>query len=350
MKTISRRAILGVPAAVAVWQWQLTSSGASHAGNPVLVRMVTHLNGLGDHGYNDLANAGGLRAGDEFGVIFEVIESAMPQDYVPSLQESAIVASLTVGIGDLLHDPVDQVAGEFTGRRFAIIDSVVDRPNVVSYTFREQEASFLGGALAGLTTASGVVGVIGGIRVPPIMRSEVGFVAGVRTVAPDVEILIGYVDSFEDPTLGQEVALAQIDRGADILFPIAGRSSDGAYTAAADNDAWILAADAGKTGLGVKRQLAVVRKAMDDAMFDAINQVVEDVFSAGHRNWGVIDDGVDLTQIDAGVPAATIETIDRLRAMVVAQDITVPTNDEELALFQPPAWDGTMVDPGTPAG
>ena len=114
----------------------------------MLVRMITHLNGLGDSGYNDLGNAGGERAAAELGVDFQVFESETAADYVPTTQESAIVANLTVGLGDLLHDAIEQTALEFTGRQFAILDSRVDLPNVRSYTFREQEGYFLALATA----------------------------------------------------------------------------------------------------------------------------------------------------------------------------------------------------------
>jgi basic membrane protein A len=157
----------------------------------------------------------------------------------------------------LLGDAVTEVAPQFPDSSFAILDGVVDQPNVYSIVFREQEGGFLGGVLAALASQTGVIGVVGGIRVPPVLRYEVGYVAGARTINPDIDVLISYADSFEDPALGKELTLAQYNNNADVVFPIAGRTGVGSFEAANERGAgfWIVAGDTDQSHLGPGRQL-----------------------------------------------------------------------------------------------
>ncbi len=328
----SRRAVLGLSAAGLTSALIHRSVGATPVANePISVRMITHLNGLGDNGYNDLANAGGLRAASELGVEFAVVESVTPADFEANVLDSANTVDLTVGVGDLLNQAITSVAGQTPDAPFAILDSFVDLPNVRSYTFREQEAYYLAGILAASMSTSGKLGIVGGIRVPPLIRSEVGFVAGATSVDPEIEVVIAYADSFEDPDKGKEIALAQIADGADILLPIAGMTSLGVYTAAAESDGvWIVSADADKSVLAPGIQLGVARKAIDDAMFDAISLVDSESFQGGAQNWGLADGGVDLTMLDTSVPADVVAAIDAARAAIIDGSLVVPATDEEL--------------------
>lgn len=307
---------------------------ASPNAEAIAVRMITHLNGLGDNGYNDLANAGGLRAADELGVEFAVVESATPADFEANALDSAESVDLTVGVGDLLNQAITSAAGQEPEAAFAILDSFVDLPNVRSYTFREQEAYFLAGQLAARMSKTGKIGVIGGVRVPPIIRSEVGFVAGAKSVDPEIDVIITYADSFEDPDKGREIALAQIASGADILLPIAGMTSIGAYIAASDSeDVKIISADADKSVLAPGVQLAVARKAIDNAMFDAIAEVANGSFAGDWQNWGLAEDGVGLTMLDSSVPAEVVEAIEEARQAIITGALTPPSTDDELKEF-----------------
>ena len=126
---------------------------------------------------------------------------------------------------------------------------------------------FLTGVASGLSTTTNKVGVIGGERIPPVIRYEVGFRAGVEAVNPDCEVLVAYVDSFEDPEAGKEFAFAQFSDGADILFPVAGLTGTGAYSAVAElnkpGEQWVLGADVTQDALAPGFELAVCRKGVD---------------------------------------------------------------------------------------
>ena len=157
---------------------------AVHAQDPIVVTMVTDTAGLGDQNFNDLAKRGLDQAVEELGVQGEVIESRDAASYIPNLTQAAEQSDLTVGVGFLLTEAITEVANQYPDENFLLIDSVSEAPNVQGVLFREQEGAFLSGVLAGLMTESNKLGVVGGIKIPPVVRYAVGFEAGAKSVNP----------------------------------------------------------------------------------------------------------------------------------------------------------------------
>lgn len=311
---------------------------AAQGGSDVTVTMVTDTAGIGDQNFNDLAKIGGDRAAAELGVTFQIQESQTQADYVPNLTLGAEAGQLTVAVGALLSDAVAEVAPQFADRSFALIDGVVEEPNVYSIVFREHEGGFLAGVLGGLVSQTGTLGVVGGIRVPPVMRYEVGFVAGVKSVNPNAEVLVSYADSFEDPALGKELTLAQYNNGADIVFPIAGRTGVGSFDAANEKGAgfWVIAADVDQSHLGPGRQLGAARKGVDVAFFNAAQAVVDGSFAGGTiADLGITEGGIDLYAIDPSVDQSFLDTVEAYKQAIVDGSVVPPATDEELAAFVP---------------
>ncbi len=310
--------------------------------------MVTDTAGLGDQNFNDLANAGGEQAAEEFGLEWKVIESADAAAYVPNVTAGAQQGPLTVAVGFLLTAAVEQVAAANTDKNFTLIDSAVELPNVQSVLFKEQEAAFLTGVASGLTTKTNKVGVIGGERIPPVVRYEVGFRAGVEAVNPDCEVIIAYVDSFSDPEAGKEFAFAQFNDGADIVFPVAGLTGTGAYSAVAElnkpGEQWVLGADVTQDGLAPGFELAVCRKGVDFASYRACKQQVEGNFEAGVNLLGIAEEGVAFEDPNGRVAPDVIAVVDEYEQMIVAGTLVPPSTDEEYEAFDASA------PAATPAG
>lgn len=318
----------------------------------VTVTMVTDTAGVGDQNFNDLAVLGGERAAEELGVGFDILESQTQADYSPNLAQGGEASDLTIAVGALLGDAVAEVAPQFPDKFFALLDGVVELDNVYSVVFREHEGSFLGGVLAALTSQSGVLGIIGGIRVPPVARYEIGFVAGARTINPDIEVLISYADSFEDPALGQELTLAQFNNGADIILPIAGRTGIGSFDAATDQGEgfWIVAGDTDQSHLAPGHQLAAIKKGVDVAFFDATQAVVDGSFPGGTvDDLGLVDGGMDIYAFDSTVDQATLDTVAAYKQAIIDGVIVAPSTDEELAAFVPTPLDGVASPAASPA-
>jgi basic membrane protein A len=310
---------------------------AAQDGSDIVVTMVTDTAGLGDQNFNDITYKGGEDAVAQYGITFEVIESQNEADYVPNLSQAAESSAVVIATGFLLTDSVTEVAAQFPDTNFVLIDAVAEVDNVQSVLFKENEGGFLGGVLAGLFTTTGTIGIVGGIRIPPVYRYENGFVAGVKSVNPSAQVIISYADSFGDPVLGKELSLAQYNQGADIVFPIAGATGIGSFDAALEKGAgfWVIAADADQSHLGPDNQLAAVAKKIDVAVLNAIGQEVEGSFTTGIVNLGIVEEGVDLIAPNAAVGQDILDVVAAYKAAIADGSIVAPGEDADLAAFVP---------------
>src|SRR5215207_6436033 len=312
---------------------------AVHAQDPIVVTMVTNIAGLGDQNFNDLTKAGLDRAIEELGVQGEVIESRDTASYIPNLIQAAEQSDLAIGVSFLLTEAITEVANQYPDKNFLLIDSVSEAPNVQGVLFRENEGAFLSGVLAGLMTESNQLGVVGGQKIPPVVRYAVGFEAGAKSVNPDVEVVVAYADTFGDPALGKELTLAQYNQGVDIAFPVAGATGIGSFEAAKElgEGHWVIAADTDQSQLGAEHQLAVSEKGVDTALFLAAQQVVEGIFEGGEKSLGLAEDGVGLGHPHESVPQDVLDTIAAYEQAIIDGTITVPADEEQLAAFEPVA-------------
>ena len=346
---IKRRPLLAA-AAAAPLTGALTRLPAL-AQEPVVVTMVTDTAGLGDQNFNDLAKRGLDRAAEELGIQPEVIESRDAPAYVPNLTQAAEQSDLTVGVGFLLTDAITEVANQYPDENFLLIDSVSEAPNVKGVLFREQEGAFLSGVLAASMTESNQLGVVAGEKIPPVVRYVVGFEAGAKSVNPDVNVVVAYADTFEDPALGKELTLAQYNQGVDIVFPVAGATGIGSFEAAVElgEGHWVIAADTDQSQLGAEHQLGVSEKGVDAALFLAAQEVVEGTFAGGEESLGLAEGGVGLGSPHESVPQDVLDLAAAYEQAIIDGAIAVPADEEELAAFEPVAPDSLGAAAATPA-
>jgi basic membrane protein A len=311
------------------------------AGENYIWAMVTDQHGLGDQGFNDLAYAGMTRIVDTYGGEIKVIESTEQAQYVPNFSQLAEAGDVTLiaGIGFLLIDVMNEVAPQYPDQKFALIDAVVDQPNVASLVFRENEGAYLAGIITGLTTKSNIVGFAGGMETPPVIRFQAGYMAGIRSVNPDAEILVSYIGSFGDPARGKEVTQTLYDQGADIVFEVGGGSGLGAWEAAAERGEGvkIFGTDTCKNQLSPPNALPDVTKGVDSALFLTAGRVVDGTFEGGTQSFGLAEDGVGLCQETyPDVPEDIRAVVETAREMIINGDLVVPATLEELDAFEPP--------------
>ncbi len=308
------------------------------AQDAIVATMVTDTAGLGDQNFNDLANAGGTQAAADFGIEFRVIESTDATSYIPNLTAAAEQGELSIGVGFLLTDAITEIANQFPDDAFLLIDSVSDAPNVESVTFKEEQGAFLAGVAAGLFTKTNVVGVVGGQKIPPVVRYAVGFEAGAKSANPNCEVLVGYADTFDDPGLGKEMTLAQFNNGADISLPAAGRTSIGGFEAAKEKGAgfWVVGADSDQNHLAPGFQIGFVKKGVDTTVYKTIGEVQAGQFQPGTHNLGLeAENGISFEDPYGILPAEIWAVIDQYRAAIVAGTVVVPVDEEQLAAFTP---------------
>ena len=304
--------------------------------------MVTDIGGLGDKSFNDSADSGLQRAKTKLGAEVETLQSRSAADYQSNLTVLADQDFDEIfAIGVLMQKDVAAVAKNYPKRHFAIVDAVVDQVNVTSLTFREQDGSFLAGALAAMVSKTKHVAFLGGVDIPLLRKFEAGFTAGARQIDPKVVVSTKYVGSFEDVASGKELAGVLFDSGADIVFVAAGKSGLGAIDQVRGraND-FVIGVDADQDALAPGKILTSVVKRVDVAVFETALQAQAQKLPAGPVEFGLRDDGVGLTDFHYTRKLIGDERLARvaaLRAAIVAGKIVPPKTREELSSFKPVA-------------
>ena len=311
---------------------------SARAQESIVATMVTHDPGLGDHGYNDLADTGGKDAARDLGITWNVLESLNPGAYGPNVLAGAEQGKLTVGVGSAMAGAIAQVAPNFPDDAFLLVDAVVEGPNVASITFREQEAAFLAGVVAAWSTRTNRVGIIGGQKVARVERAEYGFRAAIQTENPACVVSTAYADTFDDPALGKELALAQFADDVDIVFVIAGETGLGAYEAAKEqgDGRWIIGSDVDRDFAVSGVQLCVARKGINTAVYLTAEAVVDGAFTAGIQELGLAENGVSLETPGDRVEPAILSRVGSFQSRILVGEFSIPTSENELATWTTP--------------
>ena len=313
--------------------------GASQEGDAKAFRvgLVFDVGGKGDQSFNDSAYAGVLRARDELGIEFTDFEPGQDADRETGLRKLAARGyDVVIGVGFLFADAVRAVATDYPDVQFILVDGRVDDlPNVASMIFREQEGSFLVGALAARTSETGTIGFVGGMDVPLIHRFEAGYRAGAKHERPETEVLIGYAgvrpEAFADPVRGKEIALSQIARGADVIFHASGVTGLGVIEACRQRGKYAIGVDANQNGVAPGTVLTSMIKRVDIAIWRLIRDAVEGRFRGGLVEFGLREGGVGWAldeHNDALVPPAARERLDALADSIATGAIVVPSTTD----------------------
>lgn len=312
-------------------------------GKTIKAGLITDVGGVNDRSFNTLAWEGLQQADKELGAEIKYIESKQNADYVTNISRFAKSGyDVVFAVGFLMQDALKEVAPKYPNVKFAIIDGdAPDLPNCVSYKFREEEGSFLAGALAGAMTKSNVVGFVGGMEMPLIKKFEAGYKAGVRTTNPKADVKVGYAGKFDDPQKGQEIALSQMGANADILYHAAGQTGVGVIKAVQNKGAgfYAIGVDKDQDGEAPGRVLTSMVKRVDVAVLDVCKQVANGSFKPGTVVLGLKEDGVGLSKMQytkKDVPPATLAKVDDLKQQIIAGSLRPPATLEELTAFTAP--------------
>lgn len=283
--------------------------------------------GLGDQSFNDAAFRGLMQAQDELGVDVTYVE---PADIAEMEEHQRAYADLdldlVIVIGFIHQSALVEVSADYPNIHFAIVDDVVDSPNVTSLVFEEHEGSFLVGVLAGLMTETNTVGFVGGMEVPLIRKFEVGFVEGAQYANPDVSVIVNYAGSFGDPGRGRELAVSQNERGADIVYHAAGGTGSGVIDAAVANGFYAIGVDSDQDYMAPGTVLTSMVKRVDKAVFEVIKAVVDGTLEGGVWSFGIQDGAVgtsEFTYTKDQIPQSVFDAIDEAREKIMSGEIVV---------------------------
>ncbi|HEY9231009.1 MAG TPA: BMP family ABC transporter substrate-binding protein, partial [Blastocatellia bacterium] len=259
--------------------------GSDEAGGKKRVGIVFDIGGKDDKSFNAAAWVGVQRALKDMpnDMILRDVEPGDPTSIEPSMRAFAERGyDLIIGVGFAQAPIMEQVSKDYPNLKFAIIDGVIDAPNVASLIFKEHEGSFLVGMIAARTTKTNKVGFVGGMDIPLIHKFATGYEEGARYANPKIEVFENYVgvndSAWNNPGKGKELAKAQIERGADVIFQAAGNSGLGVFDAAEETNHLAIGVDANQNWVKPGFILTSMMKRVDNAVYNTVKEVVGNHF------------------------------------------------------------------------
>ncbi|MBZ0204522.1 MAG: BMP family ABC transporter substrate-binding protein [Ignavibacteria bacterium] len=303
------------------------------------VGLVFDVGGRGDKSFNDAAYRGLEKARQELGIEFEYIEPGPGADREAALRQFANRSDISVifGIGFIFTDEITKMAVEYPDKKFACVDYTVDTsktlpPNLVAIEFKEEEGSFLVGAIAGYLTKSNKVGFVGGMESPLIKKFQVSYEAGVKHANPNCQILIGYAgvtgDAFKNPGKGKELAMGQYSDGVDIIYHASGVTGLGVFEAAREMKKFAIGVDSDQNDEAPGIVITSMIKVVDVSVYDIIKEVKDGTFKGGRvETFGLKSKGVDYVYSDKNknmIPDEVRTKVEAIRKEIIEGKITIP--------------------------
>jgi basic membrane protein A and related proteins len=312
-------------------------------GDALRIGIVLDVGGLGDKSFNDGAYHGAQLAEQQLGAKIRLIEPGEGSDREAGLR---LLASehmdLVVGVGFIFTDDVTQLAREYPTVNFAVVDYAIGTdkagnpipppPNVAALKFKEEEGSFLVGAIAALVGQSKKVGFVGGMDVPLIQKFEAGYKAGVKHVCSDCTVVSQYAgvtpEAFRNPGKGKELALNQYQQGVNVIYHASGSTGLGVFEAARQTGKFGIGVDADQYAEAPGRVLTSMVKGIDVAVLDVVKRVRDHTFKGGIFTFGLAQNGVGYVYDQnnrALIPDAVRARVEQIKADIIAGKIQVPS-------------------------
>jgi basic membrane protein A len=273
------------------------------------------------------------------GIVLRDVEPGNPVSIEPAMRAFAERGyDLIIGVGFAQAPIMDVVAKDYPNINFAIVDGASNLPNVASLVFKEHEGSYLVGTIAARESKTGTLGFIGGMDIGLIHRFAVGYEEGAKSVNPNARVIVNYVGvtdtAWNNPGKGKELALAQIGKGADVIFTAAGNSGLGAFDAVEQQGkdasgrakAFVIGVDSNQNGVKPGFVLTSMVKRVDNAVYQIVSDVVNHQFKGGFHVYGLESDGVAYAMDDNNkslIPPDVIQQAEEAKQKIIQGQIKV---------------------------
>jgi basic membrane protein A len=319
-----KRFVLGLMAATAM-------TATAWAQEDIQPGLLFDLGGKFDKSFNEASFNGAEQFKKESGISyveFEISNDAQREQALRRFAEDGRNPIVMAGFS--WSSALEIIADEFPETQFAIIDTVVEKPNVRSVVFKEQEGSYLVGLLAAMASQTGTVGFVGGMQIPLIGKFECGYVQGAIETKEGTKVIRNYTgdtpSAWNDPSRGAEITRAQIDQGADVIYHAAGGTGVGVLQAAADAGKLGIGVDSNQNGLHPGHVLTSMIKRVDVAVYNAFNDAKNGNFTPGINDLGLAEDGVGYALDEHNEKLITPEmkeAVEAAKAKIIAGEIKV---------------------------
>ena len=291
--------------------------------------IIFDLGGKFDKSFNEAAFNGAERWAKETGGTYKELEmqdEAQREQALRRLAEAG--ANPVVMTGFAFGDVLNKVAPDFPNTKFAIVDMVVEQPNVKSVVFNEHEGSYLVGMMAGMASKTGTVGFIGGMDIPLIRKFGCGYAQGVLAAKADAKVVLNMTGTtpaaWNDPVKGAELAKAQKAQGADVIYAAAGGTGVGVLQTAADEGILSIGVDSNQNYMHPGKVLTSMLKRVDNAVYEAFKE--GENLTPGINVMGLANDGVGYAMDENNAALVTPEmqaAVDAAAAKIKSGEIVV---------------------------
>ena len=333
--------LLAVHIALLFVRKSASAEGASPS--EATIGIVLDVGGRGDKSFNDGAYAGADSATKLLNANIRFIEPGEGADREAGLRLLAAEGmDLVIGVGFIFTDDLATLAREYPAISFAGIDYALATdaagnvipppPNIAALKFREEEGSYLVGALAALVGNTKKVGFVGGMDIPLIHKFEAGYRAGVKKVCPDCQVIAQYAgvtpDAFKNPGKGKELALSQYQQGVEVIFHASGSTGQGVFEAARATRKLAIGVDSDQNDEAPGHVLTSMVKGVNAVTFDAIQRVQSNTFKGGIYSFGLKEGGIGYIYDDRNrslIPDSVRARVEQLKEEIIAGRIKVPS-------------------------
>ena len=295
------------------------------------IGLITDVGGVNDGSFNQSAWEGLEKAGEELGVEVNYLESATDADYQPNMETFVDEDyDLIISVGYMLADATREAAEANPDTKFAIIDdSSIDLPNVTSLMFKAEQASYLVGYVAGLTTKTNNIGFVVGMTNETMNQFGYGYCAGAIDANPDITVQQFNANSFADSATGKTMANTAITNGADIVFQAAGATGLGVIEACQEAGVYAIGVDSDQSSMAPRTVLTSAMKRVDNAVYDAVQELIDDKLEGGVQTFDLAAGGVDIAPSQDLISDDVIKAVDEVKEKIISGDVVIPDNKDD---------------------
>lgn len=295
------------------------------------IGLITDVGGVNDGSFNQSSWEGLEKAGEDLGVTVNYLESATDADYQPNMETFVDEDyDLIISVGYMLADATREAAEANPDTKFAIIDdSSIDLPNVTSLMFKAEQASYLVGYVAGLTTKTNNIGFVVGMTNETMNQFGYGYCAGAIDANPDITVQQFNANSFADSATGKSMANTAITNGADIVFQAAGATGLGVIEACQEAGVYAIGVDSDQSSIAPKTVLTSAMKRVDTAVYDAVQELIDGKLEGGVETFDLAAGGVDIAPSQDLISDDVIKAVDDVKEKIISGDVVVPDNKDD---------------------
>ena len=296
------------------------------------IGLVTDTGGVNDQSFNQSAWEGLQAVADEYGVTVNYLESSGDADYVPNITSFMDEDyDLIICVGYMLADATRQCAESDPDQKFAIIDdsSCSDLDNVTCLMFKQEQASYLVGYVAGLMTETNNIGFVLGNASETMHLFGYGYIAGATDANPDIKVQQYNAASFADAAGGKTAATTMVTNGADIIFHAAGGTGVGVIDGCKEAGIYAIGVDSDQSYLAPDTIITSAMKRVDVAVETVCKEAIDGTVKGGVETYELSNGGVDIAPTTTLLPDDVISQVEDVKQKIISGEITVPSSQAE---------------------